>query len=226
MIDDTATGDRGALETRPLESCFHCGEPLIPGSRFSARIDGVEQPMCCPGCKAVAEAIVGAGHDHFYRVRDGHTPGASSSSPVGGDSAIFDRHEIQQRYVHQLDENTREVSLILEGISCAACSWLIERYLGELPGVLEVRVNYATHHALLRWNPAQAKLLFCVGSCCKDYYKGARSSPLTRKGRTIVYVRQSAAGSCRPASLKIKKLVSFIPCRARTRQSFYWLPVS
>ena len=158
MIDDTATRDQAALQTRPAESCFHCGEPLTPGSRFSACIDGVEQPMCCPGCKAVAEVIVGAGHDHFYRVRDGHTPGASSSSPAGGDSAIFDRHEIQQRYVHQLDENTREVSLILEGISCAACSWLIERYLGELPGVLEVRVNYATHHALLRWNPAQAKL--------------------------------------------------------------------
>jgi len=114
--------------------------------------------MCCPGCKAVAEAIVGAGHDHFYRVRDGHTPRAPARPGGSGDAAIFDRHEIQQRYVHVLDESTHEVSLILEGISCAACSWLIERYLGELPGVLEVRVNYATHHALLRWNPSRARL--------------------------------------------------------------------
>jgi len=157
--------------------------------------------MCCPGCKAVAETIVGAGHDHFYRVRDGHTPGAAARAPGSGDSSVYDRREIQQQYVHQVDRDTREVSLILEGISCAACSWLIERYLGDLPGVLEVRVNYATHHALLRWNPAQAKLGELLAAIEAIGYRAMPSDPelqqaSDRRERRGLQRRLAVAGLC------------------------------
>jgi len=144
------TGAAGA------ESCFHCGQPVPAGRRLTARIDGADRPMCCPGCQAVAEAIVGSGHDNFYRVRSGHTPGVEHRDT--GDVAVYDLPEIQRRFVHVLADETREVSLILEGISCAACIWLIEKHLGELPGVVDLQVNYATQHALLRWNDRQTRL--------------------------------------------------------------------
>ena len=50
--------------------CFHCGEPL-PATRIErARIGGIERPMCCAGCKAVAEAIDAAGLDAYYARHD------------------------------------------------------------------------------------------------------------------------------------------------------------
>jgi Cu2+-exporting ATPase len=51
------------------ETCFHCGEDVPPGVRFSAVINGTEQPMCCPGCQAVAQLITGSGLDRFYEQR-------------------------------------------------------------------------------------------------------------------------------------------------------------
>ncbi|MGI9245472.1 MAG: heavy metal translocating P-type ATPase metal-binding domain-containing protein, partial [Steroidobacteraceae bacterium] len=42
-------------------ACFHCGEPIPAGLRIHAHIDGREEPVCCHGCKAVAEFITGAG---------------------------------------------------------------------------------------------------------------------------------------------------------------------
>ena len=44
--------------TKAQESCFHCALPVPPGSHYSVVIEGKEQPMCCPGCQAVAQAIV------------------------------------------------------------------------------------------------------------------------------------------------------------------------
>lgn len=41
--------------------CYHCGLPVPAGSRFEARVLGETRAMCCPGCQAVAEAIVAGG---------------------------------------------------------------------------------------------------------------------------------------------------------------------
>jgi len=49
--------------------CFHCGETALEGNRWCLEIDGTEQPMCCPACKAVAETIIGSGLKDYYRHR-------------------------------------------------------------------------------------------------------------------------------------------------------------
>ena len=53
-------------------------------------------------------------------------------------------------------ENRGEAHLILEGVRCAACLWLIERALVRLPGVTRAEVNYATQRAHVAWDPARA----------------------------------------------------------------------
>jgi len=42
-------------------TCFHCGEPSLPGSGLVACIDGVDRPFCCAGCLAIARTIDAAG---------------------------------------------------------------------------------------------------------------------------------------------------------------------
>ena len=59
------------MTARPGSPCFHCGEPIPAGVAFAARIHAREEPVCCHGCKAVAEFISGAGLDDYYKYRDG-----------------------------------------------------------------------------------------------------------------------------------------------------------
>ncbi|HEX5841294.1 MAG TPA: heavy metal translocating P-type ATPase metal-binding domain-containing protein, partial [Pseudomonas sp.] len=49
--------------------CYHCGLPVPTGSRFQTQVLGATREMCCPGCQAVAEAIVSGGLEHYYKHR-------------------------------------------------------------------------------------------------------------------------------------------------------------
>lgn len=155
------------MNEKVSSDCFHCGLPLPKGLDLKVTIEGRAQPMCCHGCEAVARAIINAGHEHFYRVR-------TSASVTGEDLVpeflrdikIYDDPDLQKQFVHQVSNsesdtssNTeREISLIIEGITCAACVWLNERHIASLPGVMSVQVNYATHRAWLRWDDATIQL--------------------------------------------------------------------
>jgi Cu2+-exporting ATPase len=141
------------------DACFHCGLPLPPDLDIELNIDGADRALCCYGCLAVAQAIIAAGHESFYRVRTEVAPTGQELLPEFlRESEIYDSGEIQKQYVHRLDSSISEVSLILEGITCAACIWLNEQTIAALPGVVQVRVNYATQRALVRWDGERIKL--------------------------------------------------------------------
>ncbi len=141
------------------KSCFHCGLPCPEGSHYHVEIDGVERPMCCPGCEAVARAIVDNGLTSFYQLRDEKARKPEDLVPAAlREAEIFDREAVQASFVRQEEGNVREAALIMEGIVCAACVWLSERHVTALPGVLSFRVNYATHRAQLRWDNSQISL--------------------------------------------------------------------
>lgn len=115
--------------------------------------------MCCPGCQAVAQAIIDAGHADFYRHRTQvSNTGAALVPEFIQQTRIYDHPEIQKTFVRTTAAHEQEAALILEGIVCAACVWLNERHVSRLPGVLDVQINYATHRARIRWNDEQIKL--------------------------------------------------------------------
>lgn len=148
--------------SRPTDTdhplCFHCGETVPADLDLTVRFDGQDHPVCCHGCHAVAGMILGSGLDAFYRFRPEAT-GQPEDLPDGDEAfAAFDEARVQADFVHQHDDQSREASLLVDGLYCAACSWLIERGLSEAPGVEEVRVNPATGRALLRWQPGKTRL--------------------------------------------------------------------
>ena len=51
------------------QCCFHCGLPVPQGTHYSVEINHEPQPMCCPGCEAVATAIVENNLTSFYKHR-------------------------------------------------------------------------------------------------------------------------------------------------------------
>ena len=143
----------------PEPGCFHCGLPVPPGSDYRVEIDGERRPMCCHGCQAVAQAIVDGGLTSFYKHREVQSRKPEDLVPEAlRRMELYDQEALQQSFVEQDDEQVRSASLILEGITCAACIWLNERHVSALPGVLDFSVNYSTHRARLRWDDSRIHL--------------------------------------------------------------------
>ena len=113
--------------------------------------------MCCPGCQAVAMAIVDGGLENFYQFRtaSNERPEQVGQEPKRWD--IYDLPEVQAEFVIPLTGDLQQANLLLEGISCAACSWLIETHLKKSPAIQSVTVNLSTHRCAIVWN-AQSPL--------------------------------------------------------------------
>ncbi|HUW28728.1 MAG TPA: heavy metal translocating P-type ATPase [Sulfuriferula sp.] len=141
------------------ESCYHCGQPVPGGVGLSVNIAHQSRAMCCLGCQAVAQAIVDNGLSEYYKNRtalpgQGHEVLPDELKKL----ALYDHPDIQRSFVIDSDEHLREAVLILEGITCAACVWLNERHLKQLPGVKSVQVNYASHRARVAWDSREITL--------------------------------------------------------------------
>lgn len=146
-----------SVEQQPL-SCYHCGLPVPANSHFSVSIFSQPQAMCCAGCQAVAQAIVDNGLQDYYRHRTELPKSADQLVPESlRDLSLYDHPEVQKSFVQQQDQ-IRHASLILEGITCAACIWLNERHLMQCRGVLSVSVNYTSHRARISWDNSQIQL--------------------------------------------------------------------
>jgi Cu2+-exporting ATPase len=107
----------------------------------------------------VAEAIVNSRLTDFYRYRTEAAPTGRELVPEFlRQASLYDHPDIQKSFVHTESGTLREASLILEGITCAACVWLNERHLASLPGVVSAQINYATHRARVRWDDSRIHL--------------------------------------------------------------------
>lgn len=138
--------------------CFHCGLPVPPGAHYSVVINDQPQAMCCPGCQAVAQAIVDGGMSDYYRYRTEAATQAHELVPRELEGLrLYDREALQRSFV-TADGDRREAALILEGITCAACVWLNEKHVRALPGVLAFNINYATKRARVQWDASRIQL--------------------------------------------------------------------
>lgn len=114
--------------------------------------------MCCPGCQAVADAIVAGGLESYYRHRTDNATNPEALPRVLQDELeLLDRADVEQRYVHS-EGDQQQIQLLIEGISCAACGWLIEKRLVQLPGVSQATLNLGNHRLTLTWDPGLTRL--------------------------------------------------------------------
>ncbi|MFV3386427.1 heavy metal translocating P-type ATPase [Pseudomonas sp. NY15364] len=138
--------------------CYHCGLPVPAGSHFRAEVLGQSREMCCPGCQAVAEAIVDGGLEHYYSHRSENSANPQAlPAALPDELALYDRSDVQQPFVQHQGELS-ETQLLIEGISCAACGWLIEKHLRGVPGVAEAHLNLSNHRLQVRWQDSQIPL--------------------------------------------------------------------
>ncbi|MGI9271684.1 MAG: heavy metal translocating P-type ATPase [Woeseiaceae bacterium] len=130
--------------------CFHCGYPLPSGDSIIARLSDHDRPMCCIGCKAVAEFIEASGLNAFYEFRS--QPAADLNlTPEDREWQHFDDAELMGRYVSQRAD-VAETTIDIGGMYCSACVWLLDKAMRSLPAIENVDVNPAVRRAVIRWN--------------------------------------------------------------------------
>ncbi|MBS98604.1 MAG: copper-translocating P-type ATPase [Oceanospirillaceae bacterium] len=163
------------------EACYHCGLPVPPGSQFRTLIDGEQRAMCCPGCQAVSQTIVDGGLDTFYRHREKQN---QKNDRITGNSeqralelSLFDDPDVQHSFVRKTAQGEREALLVIEGITCAACVWLLEHHLAKQPGVVRASVNLTTHRARLVWNESETRLSSLLGEVDRIGYQAHPYQP-------------------------------------------------
>jgi Cu2+-exporting ATPase len=138
--------------------CFHCGLPNLEGDKYPVTILNETHNMCCPGCQAVASAIVENGLESYYEFRT--EPAAKGDSALDNTLnklAVYDEPELQEEFVLESGSH-KEIQLTVEGITCAACGWLIEKQLAKVLGVKKVAVNVGARRAIVSWDDEQIKL--------------------------------------------------------------------
>jgi Cu2+-exporting ATPase len=129
--------------------CWHCGEPL-PAAVIHARIAGESRALCCHGCRAAAEWIEQLGLCDYYRLRT--QPATKPDVTATADRCrAWRREEVARGVVRDLGDGRRETMLLIDGVRCTACVWLIERALEALPGVASVQVNAIARRARIAW---------------------------------------------------------------------------
>lgn len=180
--------------------CFHCGLPVPANADYPVVIDGVEHNLCCRGCQAVAQAIVEGGLSSFYQHRD--TPSGRPEELIPEELArmeLYDQPALQQGFVSVDGSNHKQASLILEGITCAACVWLNERHVRALPGVVDFQVNYSTHRAHVTWDDTRLhlsdilKAISAIGYVAHPFDPG-RQEQVQKKEKSLALRRLFVAG--------------------------------
>ena len=181
-------------------NCYHCGLPIPDGVELSVPIAGAVRKMCCPGCQAVAQSIVDNGLEDYYRSRDALPESPREAMPnILDQLRLFDHAEFQKSFVKDLGETEREASLLLEGITCAACIWLNEKHVGRLPGVTGLDINYATRRARVRWDESRVRLSDILAAIAAIGYRAypydaAKNEAISRKERRDAMWRLWVAG--------------------------------
>lgn len=132
-----------AGRTAPVHSCRHCGVPLLTDA---AR----EAGFCCAGCTYVYRLVHEQGLEGYYKIRD------SVVAPV--DQAVFQPRDFA--WLVELQQTAErapvpELTLEVQGISCAGCVWLIEKIFHKHAGALFIETDAQLGRMRFRWARGQ-----------------------------------------------------------------------
>ncbi|NAW67947.1 cadmium-translocating P-type ATPase [Vibrio sp. V27_P1S3P104] len=169
------------------KTCYHCGEDVPADTQLTVMILGEQREMCCPGCQTIAQTIVDSGLVSYYQYRQKTAEKIDLVPDALKNLTHYDDDTIQEEFVFKHDEYN-EVTLGLEGVSCAACAWLIEKHMLKQAGIAEVSVNTLTHRARLVWDPTKIKLSAIITQLQRLGYK---ASPFEQDDQEQAYHRAS-----------------------------------
>lgn len=165
--------------------CAHC-QLLVPVALIR---DEQEPSFCCSGCETVFGLLAGAGLEDYYTFRERLGEAGRPVPEQPGSESELDSPAFAELYCSELPGGLQKTQLLLEGVHCAACLWLVERLPRLEPAVVSARLEMSRSRVELVWDPEQAKL-------------GQLGRTLTRMGYRPRPFRASAADELRRGELR------------------------
>ncbi len=167
-----------------MVTCNHCLLEVPERGIIAENIGGEEKVFCCHGCSGVYRLIHDEGLDEFYTRRESSwEPGPPEESAI--DTAAF------SGLLKQTGDET-EADILVDGVRCASCVWLIEKILSRTDGVTSVNVNYANHKARIKWKTdvldigAVLSRVQSIGYAPKPYMPGEGEERLRKEQRALL----------------------------------------
>lgn len=185
-----------AAQAAERVACTHCALP-VPAGLIEP---DAEHQFCCSGCRTVYAILHQQGLDQYYRVRAAVDTQPQPARSTHARYEELDDPAFQAAAVRTNEQGACETELLLEGVHCAACVWLIERLPRVLPGVTESRVQVRTRIARVTYDPdattlsAVARTLDSLGYAVHPARGQAARDARTREDRAFL-IRVAVAGA-------------------------------
>ena len=169
------------------KNCFHCHQVVPNNINIQLSILGETRDLCCVGCEAVAKAIISSGSESFYKFRTdaSETPEFTPEAlpeHISQELSLYDNLDVlsdicdsppkSASHEHQV----LSLSLIIDGITCAACGWLIEKEIKQFSGVESANLNLSQHRLYIKWDQNQTALSKIIS---RIYQIGFKAHPYT-----------------------------------------------
>ncbi len=113
--------------------CPHCNNPVPPSSAY--------EPYCCFGCQTAHSLLRAAGLERFYTLR-----GEQRLTAVGARLNGLPRAPRLWLLPLRTQAESAQGELVrlfldIQGLSCVACVWLLERLFLQKPGAVSLTIN-------------------------------------------------------------------------------------
>lgn len=135
-------------------TCAHCDLPVPRGLIDPAQ----DRQFCCDGCRTVFAIVHDHNLDRYYPLRRQLEKSKARATPSARSYEEFDDPAFLERYTTDHADSTRTATLLLEGVHCAACVWLIEKLPMLTRGVLRADLDMRASTLTLRYDPQTANL--------------------------------------------------------------------
>lgn len=129
-----------ACGAAPVHLCRHCGVPLVT-------VAVQESGFCCSGCAYVHRLVHEHGLEGYYKIKDAVI--APADQVVFQPRDYLWLEELQQHA--EQHSATPELTLEVQGISCAGCVWLIEKVFHQQRGALFIETDPQQGRLRCRW---------------------------------------------------------------------------
>jgi Cu2+-exporting ATPase len=133
-----------AITPRSLRPCCHCGLPAYAK-------DDQPRAFCCNGCMGAYAMIHELGLEDFYSLRDNSR--ANSISAKQPRDGILDDLDAAGVTVNTMPDGLCSVRLAVDGVHCAACTWLIDRIQPTIHGLHSAQVRMSDQTIELIYDP-------------------------------------------------------------------------
>ena len=105
-------------------NCKHC----------QLKLDRNQQEFCCIGCAKAYEIIENLGFKNYYQIRQ------IDIFERNLKPEIDDNFDISE-FISKNPDDSWHAELMIQGLQCGACVWLIENILYKNPQVIRARIN-------------------------------------------------------------------------------------